>query len=77
MTVFIAILGGVLAFVLGAVVAFIFARKSLRLAAIGTLMFEDEDNVSNMYMVWDVEQEDILKHDIALVRIRKWDSRKK
>lgn len=77
MSVVIVVLIGVLAFLVGACSAFIFARKSLRLVALGTLMFENEDNVENMYMAWDVELDEILKHDVALVRIKKWSSREK
>lgn len=64
----------VLAIILGICLGFFIARKTLKLSALGTVMVENEEHPENMYMVWNEELEDILKYEIGLVRIKKFNS---
>ena len=68
------VLIGVLIFLLGIGTGLLIAKRSLKLSALGTVMIESEKNPENMYMVWNMELEDILKNKAGVVQIKKFDS---
>ena len=68
------VLIGVLIFLLGIGTGLLIVKRSLRLSALGTVMIESEKNPENMYMVWNMELDDILKNKAGVVQIKKFDS---
>ena len=76
MAVFITILIGVCAFVLGSATSFIFVKNFFKKGAIGTLMFEKDGDTHNIYFILDVEPEEAMKNSVAITKIGSWSSRK-
>ena len=68
---------GVLIFLFGVFIGILVSKRSLKLSALGTVMIESDDNPENMYMVWNMELEDVLKKQMGLVQIKKFDSQNK
>ena len=64
----------VAAVIIGICLGFLIARKTLKLSALGTVMIESDEHPENMYLIWNEELEDVLKYEIGLVRIKKFDS---
>lgn len=70
------VLIGLFIFLFGIVIGLLISRKTLNLSALGAVML-DKEEPENMYMVWNMELEDVLKKKIGLVQIKTFDSRNK
>lgn len=64
-------------FLIGVFIGMLIMRRLLRFPRLGTMMIESEDNPESMYMVWNLELDDILKHKSGVIQIKTFSSRDK
>ena len=64
-------------FLIGIFIGMLIMRRLLRFQKLGTMMIESKDSPENMYMVWNLELDDILKYKSGLIQIKTFESRDK
>lgn len=64
-------------FLVGIFIGMLIMRRLLRFQKLGTMMIESKNSPENMYMVWNLELDDILKYKSGLIQIKTFESRDK